>query len=175
MLRHSLGLVLIALRISGAQQSPAPVVGNASMRVEFSATDGHVRALRDWNGRKLAGAETDSIGVWSLDLAPGSAATSINASEARHFSWRARDPRTIELTWTDFAGTAAPQLRVVATIQMKADTTTAWRIRVEGIQGVAVDRVRYPRLTHIAVSGAHEEFAVPSQAACRGGWQGTAD
>ena len=132
------------------------------MRVVFSASDGHVVALRDWTGRVLAGAESDSIGVWSLDLAPGSATTSINASQARHFSWRTQDSRSVELTWTDFAGTAAPKLRVVATVRMRADTTSAWRIRLEGIRGVAVDRVRYPRLTHITVTGARQELAVPS-------------
>lgn len=87
--------MFIAFRITEAQHVPAPMVGDSSMRVEFSETDGHVRALRDWTGRKLAGAETDSIGVWSLDLAPGSIATSISASEAGHFAWRARGPRTI--------------------------------------------------------------------------------
>jgi hypothetical protein len=162
LLRYSLGLVFIALRIGGAQQSAAPMVGNASMRVEFSEADGHVRAVRDWTGRKLAGAETDSIGVWSLDLAPGSVTTSISASEAGHFTWRMRGPQAIELTWTDFERTASPQLRVVASVQLNADTTTSWRIRVAGIRGVAVDRVRFPRLTHLAVSGAHEELAVPS-------------
>ncbi len=160
--RRSLGLVLVALRITAGQQPPAPVIGSSSMRVEFSAADGHVRAVRDWTGRRLAGAETDSIGLWSLDLAPGSTASSINASQARHFSWRASGPRAIELTWSEFAGTAAPHLHVVATIRLNADTTSSWRIRVEGIRGVAVDRVRYPRLTEIVVSGAHEELAVPS-------------
>jgi hypothetical protein len=151
----------LAFQLAAAQPPSAPTLGDATMRVEFSASDGHVRALRDWTGRHLAGAERDSIGLWSLDLGPGSAAASINATQAKKFSWRT-GARGVELTWSDFSGTAAPRLKVVATVRLKADTTTAWTIRVDGIRGVIVDRVRYPRLTHIAVSGANEELAVPS-------------
>jgi hypothetical protein len=158
----SLAILLAALPTAAAQRPTQPTLGDATMRLEFSAADGHVRALRDWSGRMLAGAESDSIGLWSLDLAPGSVNAAINASQANHFAWRRTGARAIELTWSDFARTAAPQLKVVATVQLRSDTTTAWKIRVEGIRGVEVDRVRYPRLTHIVIAGSGEELAVPS-------------
>ena len=53
-----LGILGAALSSATAQQA---TLGDATMRVEFSPSDGHVRALRDWNGRKLAGADLDSI------------------------------------------------------------------------------------------------------------------
>ena len=145
-----------------AGRAQQPTLGDATMRVEFSAADGHVRALRDWNSRKLAGADSDSIGLWSLDLAPGGSSATINAVQAKHFEWRRTSDRAIELAWSDFAGTPAPQLKVLATVQLRSDTTTTWRIRIEGIRGVEIDRVRYPRLTNIVTSGSGEELAVPS-------------
>ena len=152
-------MLCAALSTATAQQ---PTLGDATMRVEFSPSDGHVRVLRDWNGRKLAGADVDSIGLWSLDLAPGSSTATINAAQANHFAWRRTGTRTIELTWSDFTRTSSPALKVLATVQLRSDTTTAWRIRIEGIRGVEVDRVRYPRLTNITISGSGEELAVPS-------------
>jgi hypothetical protein len=154
------GALLSTSVISATAQQP--VLADATMSVELSARDGHVLALRDWNGRKLAGADSDSIGLWSLDLAPGSSDATINAGQANHFAWRRNGARTIELVWSDFSRTSAPQLKVSATIRLRSDTTTAWNIRIEGIRGVEVDRVRYPRLTHIVTSGSGEELAVPS-------------
>lgn len=138
------------------------MLADRTLRIELSATDGHLLALRDWTGRAIAGAAADSIGLWALDLKPGSAPATLNASQAKHFSWRATGPRSLELTWSGFSGTPAPLLRVTATVQLRSDTTAAWRIRVDGIRGVPVDRVRYPRLTGIATSGDGQELAVPS-------------
>ena len=154
-----LGILGAALSSATAQQA---TLGDATMRVEFSASDGHVRAIRDWNDRKLAGADLDSIGLWSLDLAPGSPSATINATQANHFAWRRNGRRMIELEWSGFTRTSAPLLKVFATVRLRSDTTTAWRIRIEGIRGVEVDRVHYPRLTNITISGSGEELAVPS-------------
>jgi hypothetical protein len=154
--------LLCATSQAEAQRPSQPVIANDAIRVELSETDGHVVALRDWNGRQLAGAPLDSVGLWALDLAPGSSPLTIDASAARHFEFRKNGAQSIELSWSDFANPQAQHLRVVATAQVRPDTTTAWRIRVEGIHGIAVDRIRFPRLTHLAATGENQELAVPS-------------
>lgn len=144
--------------------SPSIVLGDASMRVELSASDGHIVALKDWRGTQLAGAATDSVGLWSLELMPaaGAAVTTVRASQATTFASKRLDARRVELTWSGFAGTATPNLRVVATVQLQRDTTTAWRVRLDGIAGAKVERVHYPRMTHLTTLSAQEELAVPS-------------
>lgn len=145
-------------------QSPAGlVVHSRAMSVHFSSQDGHVVALRDGRGRVRAGAPADSVGLWSLDIVNGTTqpvTSTIHATNARRFTSR-RTATGLELRWREFAHPEARTLEVVATVSMRPDTTTAWRLRVEGIAGVRVERVHYPRLTGIVIdSGA--ELAVPS-------------
>ncbi|HMA19550.1 MAG TPA: DUF6259 domain-containing protein, partial [Gemmatimonadaceae bacterium] len=132
------------------------------MRLELSAADGHVRALRDWSGRMLAGSPTDTVGLWSLELKPGPNVPTIRAAQAGRFTWRKVGDSRIDLAWDHFNGTVAPSLRVTATVVIRSDTTLAGHIRLSGIRGVAVDRVHFPRLTGIAVSGNAAELAVPA-------------
>ncbi|MBL0173583.1 MAG: hypothetical protein IPP90_23420 [Gemmatimonadaceae bacterium] len=157
--------VALASRLASpvqAQPATSLVLGDAALRVELSGTDGHVVALRDWTGRRLAGAAADSIGLWSLDLMPGGSSSAVHASQATHFTSRHAGARGLELTWSGFDGTAIPSLRVVATVQLRPDSTSAWRISVQGIRSSRVERVHYPRLTGIATLDAKEELAVPS-------------
>src|SRR4051812_40716856 len=158
--------LLCALLALGAAQSVAaqtqPVLANAAMRLELSATDGHVRALRDASGRALGGTATDSVGLWSLELKPGWGVPTIHASQAGRFTWRKSGAQSLELVWDHFEGTAAPKLRVVATAILRADTTVAYHISLTGIRGIPVDKVHFPRLTGIATSGSGQELAVPA-------------
>jgi hypothetical protein len=64
------------------------------------------------------------------------------------------------LTWDRF-GPASPALRVTATVRARADTTSAWTITLDGIDGVAVEQLRFPRVTGITALGVAEELAVP--------------
>jgi len=148
---------------SAGAQSPATATApislkNRAIQLDLSRADGHIVALRDWSGRQLAGTATDSIGLWSLDLLPGGIAATVHASSARHFESRI-GARDAELTWTDFSVGAS--LKVVANVRLRADSSTSWRIRVEGMRGAAVERVHFPRLTAITLHD-DDELAVPS-------------
>jgi hypothetical protein len=170
MRRRSLYLLLLAARVSfapGLSAQPtaptAPTVTTAELagpglRLRVSTGDGHVESLQDGAGRTLAGTARDSVGLWSLDRAPG--APPIAAAEAGRFVWRRTDARTLELTWDHFPAAVAPRLRVVATAQLRADTTVAWRIRLDGIRGVGVEGVHFPRVGGVAL-GEGTELAVP--------------
>ncbi len=137
-----------------------PELQLSGMRIRFSATDGHLESLTDGGGRPVAGAAADSIGLWRVELSPGSTPASIRAAQATRFRWARLASGALQLTWEGFPGSAA-RLRVVATVRPRADTTTAWHIALEGITGLAVETVRFPRLTGIAPLGSAEELAVP--------------
>lgn len=155
--------VLLALHTAGAAaQTPTPTLRGPGISVELSPADGHLLALGDGSRAALAGAARDSIGLWSFDLAPGATPATLDAAQAKRFEWHRRGANGLELVWSDFPGTPAPQARVTASVELRPDSTAAWRIRVEGIAGVAVDQVHYPRLTGIALSRPGLELAVPS-------------
>src|SRR6478672_2897180 len=97
--------------VARAQLASRATLAGPGIRLAVSTADGHVAELRDGGGRVLAGVPNDSIGLWSLDRAPGTAP--IRAAQAGRFAWRRVDPRTLELTWDRFA--EVPALRVVAT------------------------------------------------------------
>jgi hypothetical protein len=159
--RHA-ALVALLPSLVQAQSASLPILSNGALRVELGPTTGHLVSLRDWSGRTLAGSPTDSVGLWSIDLKPGGPVATITASQAKRFTWSRRDARTLELTWADFANTPAPNLRVVASVQLRADSTAAWRIGLTGIAGVEMDQVHYPRVAGISTSRPGLELAVPS-------------
>jgi hypothetical protein len=159
---RSLVLALAALvgasrpAVARAQLASRATLAGPGIRLAVSTADGHVAELGDGRGRVLAGVPHDSVGLWSLDRAPGTAP--IHAAQAARFAWRRVDARTLELTWDRFA--EAPALRVVATAARRADTTIAWRIRLAGIQGEGIEGVRFPRIGGVAL-GDGAELAVP--------------
>lgn len=159
-----LGLQFAAVSPLSAQSTAPIVLGDAALRLTLSPSDGHVVSLTTGAGRTLAGADRDSVGLWSLEIMPtaNSAASTIHAASAASFRSRRVDARTLQLTWTGFTTSAAPSLRVTATVTLRRDTTTAWRVRVDGIQGVAVERVHFPRLTGLTTLADGDELAVPS-------------
>jgi hypothetical protein len=144
-------------------QAPGLVLRSPGLSLELSRTDGHVVALRDGAGRRRAGVDADSTGVWALDLVEGTAkpvTTTVRARDAARFTSR-RTAEGLELTWSAFTHPTLSALRVVATVRTRADTTTAWRIRLTGLGTAPVEQVHFPIVHGIAV-GPHDELAVPS-------------
>lgn len=159
--RSSIALPLVAALLFATRahaQSPTLAAGN--VRFQLSPADGHVVSLTA-GGRAVAGSSRDSIGLWSIDLKPGGPVSSIRAAQAKHFQWKSTGPRSLELTWTGFAETPAPNLRVVATVDMRRDSTAAWRIRLDHLDGVEADQVHYPRISGISMSAPGLALAVP--------------
>ena len=149
-----------AQTVAGSSRANAPELQLPGMRLRLSAADGHLESLADGAGQVIATAPTDSVGLWSIDFSPGSTPARLHAAEAGRFAWRRLTSGAFQLTWDRFPGAASP-MRVVATIRARRDTTTAWHIALEGIGTLAVETLRYPRLTGIAQLGTAEQLAVP--------------
>jgi hypothetical protein len=137
----------------------APELAGSGLRLVLSPTDGHIVSLQG-NGRQLGGVATDTVGLFTLELSPGAQVPRIAAAQAGRLTWRRRGDGALELVWDRF-GERAPSLRVTATVRLQRDTTSAWRIRLDGIQGLPVETVHFPRLAGIASLGSAEELAVP--------------
>ncbi|MCC6317167.1 MAG: hypothetical protein IT361_05690 [Gemmatimonadaceae bacterium] len=156
-MRRVLTFVLLLAPVATLAQTATPRLRRPGIVLTLSPDDGHLIELSDGERRALAGAARDSVGLWLLDRAPG--ATPIAAQAAGRFTWR-RTGQGLELTWDRFAAPAT-RLRVVATVRLRRDSTSAWRIRLDGIDGLDVEGVHFPRITGIAASGDGEELAVP--------------
>ena len=173
-------VLTLAMASACTGTSSQATLRDTTIALDFSPTDGHIVSLKNGAGKQLAGVANDSIGLWSLDLAPpdsaraankstdymagsssAGAAQQVHASQAKQFSMRHVDTRTVELVWDKFAGTPAPNLMVTATVQLRTDSSASWHIKVDGLKDVAVDHVHYPRILGINFSGDGLELAAP--------------
>ena len=139
---------------------------NASIRLGFDPTNGSLLELTDRATAQSfleARAARTAAGIWQLDrLTPGGSA--LVPSSARTFSWHrlAGERPGLALVWSDFGLTEAPALRVTAAVRLYGDSSLSeWRIVVDSLGPMAIEQVRFPRLTGMRQLGAREELAVP--------------
>ena len=156
-------------RLLAGQTPPAPIrLENARLRLDIDARDGRVVGLRDRRtGQAFVTGIPDTLGLWDL-RAPGPAGGAVRRvrpADAGLFRWSRTgggEAPALQLTWENFGIPDAPGLRVTAVVRLRAGAPTSeWRIRLDGIAGLGVDSVRYPRLGGIPSLGDAEELAVP--------------
>lgn len=153
-------LLLVALPLGAGAQSPV-VLQNQTLRLAFDRHDGHLVELTDRGTRQRFVTAGDSLGLWVIHLRTGQLAS----TRAKAFVAHRAGSRGVELVWTNIEG--APGLRVVASAQLQGSAPMSeWRLRLEGMSGLVIDSVAFPRVTGIPSLGAGEELAVPR-------WMGT--
>ena len=170
--RTSYGVITLAAALvcsapaAHAQSAAAPIrLENAQMRVVFDAKDGHVVELVDRkSGKAFLTSPADTLGVWDVHVADeGGSARRLRPADARRFRFSRSSvgaAPAVRLVWDGFAD--APKLAVTATVRLRAaEPMSEWRIRLDGIGGIGVDSVRFPRIGGVASLGAREELAVP--------------
>ena len=84
----------------------------------------------------------------------------LRATDAARFTSR-RIAQGYALQWSGFSHPALSQLQVDATVTLQRDTTTAWRIRVQGVDSARIEQLHFPRLSGMRIEPA-DEFAVSS-------------
>ena len=138
---------------------------NAGIRLGFDTRDGSLLEFTDRATAQsfLARAARTTAGIWQLDrLTPGVSA--LVPSSARTFSWHwlTGEKRGLALVWRDFGLIEAPALRVTAAVRLYGDSSLSeWRIVVDSLGPMAIEQVRFPRLTGMRRLGSGEELAVP--------------
>ena len=150
--------LLLTASSTAAAQRELPTIAGAGIRVVLDSAHGGIRLLETASGQEVALPTDAPVALFRLERSPG--LPSIDATSAAKFSWSRRpgDRAGLDLRWEGFP--AYPSLRVHASVTVEGDSTTAWRIELEGMTGAGIERVLYPRLGGIGLTeGA--ELAVP--------------
>ena len=136
---------------------------NDRLRLGFDPTNGSLLELADRASGQSFVDGRRATAIWRLDgLGPG--ALRVVPSAARRFFWHevAGGGPGLALVWSDFGLNEAPGLRVTATVRLLGDSALSeWRIAVDSPGAMAIEQVRFPRLTGIPQLGSGEELAVP--------------
>ncbi len=149
---------------AAAQQATDPIaLENRALRIALDSRDGRIVELRDKATNQQFVTAGDSLGLWVIHVRRGAESGMLTPANANSFRWSRFGASGLQLVWENFSAAGASALRVVATAQLQGATPVSeWRITLEGITGLAVDSVRFPRVTGIPSLGANEELAVPT-------------
>ncbi len=142
---------------AGSQQT-APRLEGAGVRLLLDAAHGGIRRLESATGNEVAVPSDEPLALFRLERGP--AQPFIDATSAARFSWSRINGAhpMLDLRWDGFRD--HPTLRVHASVSVDDDSTTMWHITVEGIAGLGIERVLYPRLGGIGLTEM-AELAVP--------------
>jgi hypothetical protein len=116
----------------------------------LDAAHGGIRRLESERGLEVAVPTSESLALFRLERAPG--LPFIEATSAARFTWSRLDGAHpgLALAWEGFR--EHPTLRVTATARLAGDSTVAWHIALEGMAGIGVERVLFPRLGGIGLT-----------------------
>lgn len=135
-----------------------PVIQNGHIRIELDAQHGALTRLTAIAPSHEFIDAGRAEGLWQITLANG---TKTGPNQARKFSYSAKNGEQLSLTWSAFDQVNEPDLRVVAVISLdNGDSTSRWRISVEGLRKLAARNVVFPRVGCIAPADG-ESVAVP--------------
>ena len=171
MLRCALRLLTLALGLAAFALPPRTVVARPAaaylsgggLRIGIDRQGGRLVELKDLTAKRdLTGGGPAAL--WELEFLPGQNLTNLTPGQAKSFhceqvgNGRAR---RLELTWREFGLQHAPGLRVGARVSLDGDLPLSrWTIRIEGLDGLRLDKVHFPRLDNLPRHD-HEMLAVP--------------
>jgi hypothetical protein len=156
-LRSLVGL-LCAVTSAAVAQGPAPTLESGGVRLVLDGVHGGIRRLESASGQEVAIPTSEALALFRIERAPGQ--PPIEATSAARFTWSrdAGPTPALNLQWEGFRD--FPTLVVRATVHVDADSTTAWHIALDGISGLGIERVIYPRLGGIGLTEM-AELSVP--------------
>lgn len=156
-------LLLLHVPAASATMRPDTVrVQNAKLVFGFDDGNGSLIEMKDrTNGHDFV---RGASSIWQIERYDGG--KPVTPADARVFVSRSVDTNGLELTWSDFGLSEAPDMRVVVLVSMHADTAVAdWRIALRSTGAMTFEQVRFPRVEGI-VRQKNEELVIPR-------WMGT--
>lgn len=162
-----------ALRATPHSSPTAPAdtvrIESSGIRIGIDATTGRLLELIDRESsrnlllpepRDSSRGTSRDAALWSLELFTGD---TITPPRAHHFAVRQLPGEAaLRLAWSDFGIAAAPGLVVTVTVRLEdARPVSYWRIALDGLGDLRVERVHFPRVAAIAPLGDDERLAVP--------------
>jgi Domain of unknown function (DUF6259) len=150
---------------SGAHATEPAVLylSGAGLRVGIARQTGALAELRDLRARRNLTGGTPAA-LWELEFLSGTNLVLVMPGQAKSFHGERLGhgrAQRLQLAWESFGLRAAPGLRVRVDVTLDGELPVSrWRIGVEGLGEVMLDKVRFPRLLNLP-SQENERLAVP--------------
>lgn len=136
-------------------------IHNDKIGVSFHHNTGALEAIDLTKDRLplLRSSDENNTSPWKIDIDHSGETIVLDIHDAASFSSDRKNNR-LELTWKDFPGIARA-MTVVATVELLPDSAmSAWRIRVDGIDNLLLQKVTFPIIAGLQQQEA-EHLAVP--------------
>ena len=147
-------LWIISLSLFCCNHSPAEQIvsiENGKLKLGFDRNTGVFLVFRDLtNSHEFLDTNITSASIWEIDLLHNSEIETIDMATPSEFHFSKPDPLTLVLTWNKFSGIENKDLNVTAVITLENNKPlSTWEISVEGTEGEKVNRVVFPKISHI--------------------------
>lgn len=136
-------------------------LSNGHLRVGVDRQTGRLVEFVDLRtGQDFVVQGVDRGTPWQLTLAGED--SFLTAGDAGTFQWETAGDGALRVTWRDFGVAAAPDLRVVVSIELaNGESMSEWDIAVESLGDLGIEDIRFPRVPSLAPLGEEERLAVP--------------
>ncbi len=137
-------------------------IANDALALGFDSRNGSLCTLYDRNSsHEWLDDRLSAASPWLLEWTSASGRASLDIRSARTFTYTSPDPRTLVMTWRDFAGAENSSLQVRVTVSLaEKKALSSWRISLQGIDNKRIDQLIFPRIARLKDSG-EERLAVP--------------
>ena len=158
-------VILSSCLALACSRTTEPVLENDYVRLEFSKENGALISMYNVreNVEHIDSAKASSLSLWELEYMPGySPAESLPTS----VSFRKKGKSCLEIVWKQTGNSAGPEIK--ATVKLKKDrpSLAEWYLDIEGIEGLGVKAVQFPKINAICPQSQEDALAV-------GSWTGT--
>jgi hypothetical protein len=165
-LHRFLWLSAVGSLLAAAPTPPIDVprhrLASAHLELALDPRSGQLIELADpTSPHNLVGADATDTALWELELG---GIGRLRPAQAQHLDSSAvpDSPHTRRWRWSGFGLPQAPELAVTVTVQLDAQAPRSrWQIEVHHPAGLALDRIRFPRLLNLPEQ-AGERLAVPA-------------
>ena len=153
-------VLLHSCRLNG--RSDKLTVENEKLLLSFDRNSGALTTFTDKGSSDPFLDETPpSFSPWEIEIADPSGIQIIDINSAARFRHRKTGDTSIIMKWDRFKGPFSEDFTVTAVIMMeKNKSMTSWKISLDGIAGMKVSKVSFPRIK-IAETEGEEYLAIP--------------
>jgi len=124
-------------------------IENGKIKLGFDRDTGAFLVFRDLvNSQELLDRNIINGSLWEIDVFQSSGIETIDMTTPSEFHFSKPDPLTLVLTWDNFSGIENKDLQITAVITLNENKPLSyWKISLEGIEGMKVNRVVFPKIT----------------------------
>ena len=135
-----------------AETRDVPQLENDWLRLRFDSASGSLAEFTDLSNGHAFVDPAQPGELWRIDVAPLFSEIRLTPDRATRFAWERPEggKDELRLAWEGFDVKEAPGLRVVATVSLEpGEPVVAWRMTIDGADGISLAGVRFPRVVNI--------------------------